>query len=81
MPMTAPLLKLVSVTRRYDSPANAAALTVLDQVSLEVARGESLAIVGPSGSGKSTLLHIIGTLDHKAKRIKALNAAEQPRPR
>src|SRR5207244_2853768 len=30
---------------------------------LEVARGESLAIVGPSGSGKSTVLNIIGTLD------------------
>jgi ABC-type lipoprotein export system ATPase subunit len=61
--MPAPLLKLVNVTRRYDSPANAGLLTVLDQVSLEIARGESLAIVGPSGSGKSTLLHIIGTLD------------------
>jgi ABC-type lipoprotein export system ATPase subunit len=63
MPTPAPLLKLVNVTRRYDSPANAGALTVLDQVTLEVARGESLAIVGPSGSGKSTLLQIIGTLD------------------
>jgi ABC-type lipoprotein export system ATPase subunit len=61
--MPAPLLKLVNVTKRYDSPANAGALTVLDQVTLEVARGESLAIVGPSGSGKSTLLQIIGTLD------------------
>ncbi len=63
MPSPAPLLKLANVTRRYDSPANAGALTVLNQVSLEVPRGESLAIVGPSGSGKSTLLHIIGTLD------------------
>ena len=63
MPTPAPLLKLVNITRRYDSPANAGALTVLDQVTLDVARGESLAIVGPSGSGKSTLLQIIGTLD------------------
>src|SRR5262245_56161959 len=61
--MAGPLLKLAGVTKRYDSPDGAGSLTVLDSVSLEVHRGESLAIVGPSGSGKSTLLQIIGTLD------------------
>ena len=76
MPTPAPLLKLVNVTRRYDSPANAGALTVLDQVTLEVARGESLAIVGPSGSGKSTLLQIIGTLDHPTSGSVALDGQD-----
>ncbi len=38
-------------------------ITVLDQLDLEVKRGEVLAIVGQSGVGKSTLLHILGTLD------------------
>jgi ABC-type lipoprotein export system ATPase subunit len=63
MPSPATLLTLSNVTKRYESPGSANSLTVLNDISLQVDRGQSLAIVGPSGSGKSTLLQIIGTLD------------------
>ncbi len=63
MATPAPLLKLTGVSKHYEAPDKPGALEVLKDVSLEVMRGESLAIVGPSGSGKSTLLHIMGTLD------------------
>jgi ABC-type lipoprotein export system ATPase subunit len=62
-PPPGPLLKLVKVCKRYPSPDRTEPLTVLDDISLEMGVGESLAVVGPSGSGKSTLLQIIGTLD------------------
>jgi lipoprotein-releasing system ATP-binding protein len=57
------LLQLQNVSKRFDSPESGEHLEVLRSVTLEVARGSSMAIVGPSGSGKSTLLNIIGTLE------------------
>jgi putative ABC transport system ATP-binding protein len=53
------LVQLSDVTKRYDHDGAAA----LAHVSLEVAPGEAVAVMGPSGSGKSTLLNLIAGLD------------------
>ena len=76
MSSTEPILKLVNLSKRYDSPDGDAKVPVLKDISLEVSRGESLAIVGPSGSGKSTLLQIMGTLDRPTSGEVTLNGQE-----
>jgi len=84
MPAPGTLLELKNVTKRYAATNCTNALPVLNGVSLNVACGETLAIVGPSGSGKSTLLQIIGTLDRATsgevlldgKNLAALNDVE-----
>ena len=63
MPPEPTFLKVAEVSKSYGGVLGAPPVRVLESINLEIAAGESVAIVGPSGSGKSTLLNIIGTLD------------------
>ncbi len=63
------ILELEHVEKHYDSPSGSAAVQVLNDISLVVEKGESIAIIGPSGSGKSTLLNIIGALDRPSSGV------------
>ena len=58
---TETILRVASLTKSYALPNSR--LAVLQDIELEVRRGECVAITGPSGSGKTTLLALLGALD------------------
>jgi putative ABC transport system ATP-binding protein len=65
------LIRLQNITRRYEMGSEI--IHALRDVSLEVQRGEYVAIMGPSGSGKSTLMNLLGCLDTPSSGLYELN--------
>jgi len=65
------MIKLSHVTKEYNISGEV--FKALDDVSLDITKGEYTAILGPSGSGKSTLMHIMGLLDNPTKGVISIN--------
>ncbi|MEN8122571.1 MAG: ABC transporter ATP-binding protein [Bacteroidota bacterium] len=70
------IVELDKISKYYQNPGTLVKQEVLNELSLNVNKGDSIAIIGPSGSGKSTLLNIIGTLDIPNSGIVKLNGNE-----
>ena len=69
-----PLIRLHKICRRYQMGSET--IHALREVSLEIQRGEYVAIMGPSGSGKSTLMNLIGCLDSPTSGTYELNGIQ-----
>jgi putative ABC transport system ATP-binding protein len=67
------LIRLQNISRRYKMGTEI--VHALRGVSLEIARGEYVAIMGPSGSGKSTLMNLLGCLDTPTEGSYELNGS------
>ena len=67
----APLIRLTNITKVYQM--GDMEVRALDGVSMEIHRGEYVAIMGPSGSGKSTMMNVIGCLDSPTDGTYELN--------
>jgi putative ABC transport system ATP-binding protein len=74
MSIAEPVLKADKITKQVSSPEGT--LTILAEVDLGIAAGETVAIVGSSGAGKSTLLALLAGLDEPSSGRVWLNGSE-----
>jgi putative ABC transport system ATP-binding protein len=71
------LLKMQNITKEYK--LGKTVVRALRGLDMEIAAGETVAIMGPSGSGKSTLMHILGALDTPTNGTATIDGADLQR--
>jgi len=64
------MLSATNLLKKYSN------LSVVNDVSLNVTKGEIVSIIGPSGAGKSTLLHLIGALDRPDSGVVTIDGVD-----
>jgi putative ABC transport system ATP-binding protein len=72
-----PLIRTVGLSKCY--PSGSREVAALEEITVEIGRGEFVAVMGPSGSGKSTLLYLLGCLDRPSAGTYCLDGADVAR--
>lgn len=70
------MIRLESISKRYEM--GDVCVVALDDISLDIDKGEFVVVLGPSGSGKTTLLNIIGALDVPTDGSVQINGGNLP---
>ena len=75
--MAKPFLSIEGLAKRFPSPGNTAEpLTVFENVSLGIEKGEFVCIIGHSGCGKSTIMNVLAGLDEATEGAVIMNGKE-----
>ena len=79
-PNSKPLLQIQNLTRQFPSPGDEETLTVFENASFDMNRGEFVCIIGHSGCGKSTILNVLAGLDKASGGVVLMEGQEVDGP-
>ncbi len=79
-PYERPLVEIDGLARRFASPGSEPPLTVFEDVSFDIERGEFVCIIGHSGCGKSTILNVLAGLDRASEGVVTMDGSELTGP-
>jgi NitT/TauT family transport system ATP-binding protein len=81
--MSQPLIRAHNVSHTFPPPDGGGEVVALEDINVEIARGEMVSLIGPSGCGKSTLLNIVGGMITPSKGEALIGDApvRGPRPK